>query len=306
MKKLNLKEKGRNFSKIPSIINCPDPQKADVVLIGANYDRTSSFGKGADKGPAAIMNALENQIEVFERFTKTESAKKIKIAYYDLGELNSLLPQEMVERVSKAFGDYYKKGKFIIVLGGEHSVSNGPFRAIAAKEKPSRITILQIDAHADLRNDDSDYNKKPWGKYAHSAVMRRAYELGFNIVQVGIRAYSQEEYNFFTKNKNIRVFEWGRGQIPQISSIIKAIKTDKVYLTLDADGFDPSYMPATGTPVQGGLEWNYAIKLINEVFKNKKVIAADIVEVSPRPYDNLTEYGAAQICYNFIAHKYVV
>lgn len=286
-----------------SIINCNNPKDADVVLIGANYDVTSSFGKGADKGPAAIVGCLNSQIEFYERFTKTVPAEELKIAYHDLGDLNDFSPEDMVERVRAIYEKYFETGKFLILLGGEHSVSNGPWQTIAKHEDVKNITILQIDAHLDLRDTDADYNDEPHGKYAHSCVMRRAAELGYNIVHVGIRAYSKDEYDF-AKSKGLVVFEWGASKSPAPEEIIAAIKTDKVYLTIDVDGIDPAHMPATGTPVQGGLEWYYTIELIQELFHTKNVVAADIVEVAPRAVDTLTEYGAAQLCYNIIAFKF--
>lgn len=283
------------------IINTKNPNQANFVILGANYDKTSSFGKGADKGPKAIIDCLNNQIEFYERFTKTEPVANYKIGYFDLGNLNKLTPGKMVERVAVEFKKYYQQKKFILMLGGEHSISNGVFQVLSKIEKPENITILQIDAHMDMRDTDADYNDKPWGKYAHSTVMRRACELGFNITQVGVRAYSKQEYDFVLKQKNIKFFEWGKGKIITVNNIINSIKIKNVYLTIDVDGIDPSAMPATGTPVQGGLEWYYTLNLIGALFKKKNVLAADIVEVAPRPYDTLTEYGAAQLVYNIIA-----
>ena len=286
-----------------SIINYDNPKDADVILIGANYDVTSSFGKGANKGPAAIVGCLNRQIEFYERFTGTMPADQLKIAYHDLGDLNALSPEAMVERVRSAYEEYFGAGKFIILLGGEHSVSNGPWQAMAHREEASDVTILQIDAHFDLRDTDADYHDEPFGKFAHSCVMRRAVELGYNTAHVGIRAYSKDELAF-AKSKGLIVFEWGPGETPAPEEIVAAIKTDKVYLTIDVDGIDPAYMPATGTPVAGGLEWYYTFQLLQELFQKKKVIAADIVEVAPRAADTLTEYGAAQICYSLIAYKF--
>jgi len=298
------------------MINCSDPKKADIVIIGANYDKTSSFGKGADKGPAAILECLNRQVEVYERFSETEPALTKKICYLSLTDINKLSPEQMVNDVSAAFKKHFNAGKFVIMLGGEHSISNGPFKALAESGLAKDVTIVQIDAHSDLRNDDSDYNLKPWGKYAHSAVMRRGVELGFKTVQIGVRAYCKDEAEFIEKHKKsgqITIFEWGKwgnsksdatkAKIPTVSEIIKSIKTEKVYLTIDVDGIDPSHMPATGTPVQGGLEWYYTLELIRTLLREKNVVAADIVEVAPRKGESLTEYGAAQICYNIIAEK---
>lgn len=288
-----------------SIINTKNPNQANIVILGANYDRTSSFGKGANNGPMAIVGCLDTQIEFYERFSHTEPVNTAKIAYQDLGNLNKLSPEDMVITVAREFEKYYSRGKFIILLGGEHSVSNGAFQALNSSRDSKDITILQIDAHADMRDTDADYNDKPHGKYAHSCVMRRAVEMGFYTVQVGVRVYSKQEYDFFSQNKKIIVYEWGKGKVPLIEAIIRSIPTKDVYLSIDVDGIDPSHMPATGTPVQGGLEWYYTLKLIQNLFQSKHVLAADIVEVAPRAYDRVTEYGAAQICYNIIAKKMV-
>lgn len=288
-----------------SIINTKNLNQAEVVLIGANYDRTSSFGKGANNGPKAIVGCLDTQIEFYERFSRTEPINTAKIAYRNLGNLNKLSPERMVNTVAREFEKYHLQGKFVVLLGGEHSISNGAFQTLATTRASNDITILQIDAHADMRDTDADYNDKPYGKYAHSSVMRRAVEAGFHTAQVGIRAYAKEEYNFFSQNKKVKIYEWGKKKIPSIKTVINSISTRYVYLSVDVDGIDPSHMPATGTPVQGGLEWYYTLDLIKKLFKSKHVLAADIVEVAPRSYDHMTEYGAAQICYNIIAGKMV-
>ncbi|MEK7629582.1 MAG: agmatinase [Patescibacteria group bacterium] len=287
---------------VASIINCANPEEADVVLIGVNYDVTSSFSKGADKGPWAIVDCLHTQIEFFERHTKTSPAENLKIAYHDIGDTNNLSPEEMVEYVRSIHEHYFSLGKFVIVLGGEHSVTNGPVQSLARQGLAESVTVVQIDAHFDLRDTDADFNDTPYGKYSHACVMRRTFENGFDTVHIGIRVYSQDEYDFAREN-NLKVFEWGKNRQPSFREIINSIKTDKVYLTLDVDGINPVYMPATGTPVQGGLDWEYLYGLLEELFKTKEVVGADIVEVAPRVGDTLTEYGAAQICYSLIAYK---
>lgn len=287
---------------VSSIINCVNHGEADVVLLGANYDVTSSFGKGANLGPSAIVNCLHSQVELYDRITGSSPAEEAKISYHDLGNINHLRPEEMVEFVKENHSAHFGLGKFVLTIGGEHSVTNGPLRSIAGFERPENVTVFQIDAHPDLRDNDSDFRDEPFGLYFHGSVMRRAHELGYNIVQVGVRTYSKEESDFIRDNK-ITVFEWGLGHIYDVRRIIESIPTEKVYLTLDVDGIDPVHMPATGTPVQGGLEWNYVFELLKELFKRKNVIAADIVETAPRPNEILTEYGAAQIAYNIIANK---
>lgn len=293
-----------------SIINCNNFNDSDIVLIGANYDKTSSFGKGADKAPAEIKKCLDKQIEFYDRHTNSVPRKKSKIFYMNLGNLNNLTPEKMVEKLSLEYKKVVSADKFPIIIGGEHSVTNSAIEFLSKTQNPSQITIVQLDAHFDLRVDDSDYNDKPYGKYAHSAVMRQASEKGFNIVQVGIRAYSEEELIHAKQNPKIHFFEWGISNTkeglfkePSFKEIIKSIPTNKVYLTIDVDGFDPSVMPETGTPVPGGFNWNYGSLLINNIFKSKEVIGADIVEVAPVAVTSQTAYNAAQLIHNIIAQK---
>lgn len=280
-------------------INCDDTSKADVVLLCVPYDVTASFRKGAVDGPAAIVNSLKYQMETYDRYARSAPAPNRKVALRELTGINESSPEDMVARVKDEYQKHLANDAFVMMLGGEHSVSTGAFQALAQHFKPKDITVFQIDAHLDLRNDDSDYSDSPHGKFAHCTPMRRAHELGFNLVQVGIRAYSEEEMDYARRHGTI-VFEWGIGKIPGVSEIVEAVSTDLVYVTIDVDGLDPSQMPATGTPVPGGLEWYYTIDLIRELFRRKKIVGADIVEVAPRSFDVVTEYGAAQLCYTML------
>ena len=277
-----------------SILNCANPAEADVVLIGAAYDGTSSFGKGADAGPAAIRACLDRQIEFFDRTSASSPAERLRIAWADAGDLRRLAPETMVQRVAEEYRRHAPRLR--ILVGGEHSVSNGAFLALA--DRAARTTILQIDAHADLRQDDSDYNDSPHGRYAHCSVMRRAHDLGFHLVQVGLRAYCDEERRLFD-DPRVTVFEWGP-RPASAAEIAAAIPTEDVYVTLDADGLDPAVMPATGTPVPGGLSWYETIDLLQAAARSHRLIGADLVEVAPRPGDARTEYAAAQLVYTMI------
>jgi len=277
-----------------SILNCADPGDADVVLIGARYDGTSSFGKGADEGPAAIRACLDRQIEFLDRVSGGSPAERLRIAWVDAGELGKLDPRSMVERLTDVYRSHATAWRLLI--GGEHSVSNAPFLALA--DRADRTTILQIDAHADLRADDSDYNDTPHGRYAHCSVMRRAHELGYHLVQVGIRAYSDEERALFD-DPRVTVFEWGP-RPAGVDEIVRAIRTEEVYVTVDADGLDPAVMPATGTPVPGGLSWYDTVELLRATAAGHRLVGADLVEVAPREGDVRTEYAAAQLAYSLI------
>ena len=272
---------------------------ADVVLLGAPYDRTASYRRGCAKGPEAILLSLLHQIEPYDRWTDSVPAKSLTISYLMMPGLNRAMPHTMISRVERQCAALIGKNSIVFLLGGEHTVSLGALQALASRRPAREITVFQIDAHLDLHDTDADYRTDSYGKYAHGTVMRRACDLGYRCVSVGARAYAREEMDY-AREKGISVFEWKGDKAPAPSAIVDTITTDLVYVTLDVDGMDPAFMPATGTPVQGGLDWYYTIELLSEIFKKKKVVGADIVEVAPRPGDVATEYGAAQLCYTMI------
>lgn len=284
---------------VQSIINCERLDQADAIIVGAPYERSVSFGAGAAKGPQAIVSCLDNQIELFERRTRTTPACTYKIAFRMLPDLDALPLRAMVDEVASALS---RHEVFTVLLGGEHSVSIGAFDALAGRRDPAEVTVVQIDAHLDMRDDDSDYNDNDPSPLAHSCVMRRAVDLGFRTCSLGARAFSEEEYRFATE-RSLPFFEWGTGREPTIEAVIAAIPTEFVYLTVDVDGLDPAVAPATGTPVPGGLSWPYAAALIEALYRAKIVVGADIVEVAPIPGSGLTEYVAAQLCYNLLSYS---
>ena len=288
---------------IDSVVNTKDVKDADAVILSVPYEGTVSFGTGTARAPEKILDCLNNKVELFDVNFLCEPAKKIKTASVSISFLEKLPPHEAIEKVNE---EYQKlRDKFVIMLGGEHTVSLGALAAIAKQEKPSDVTIVQIDAHQDLRDNTSDYDEVP-KRIAHSTVMRRASELGFPIVQVGVRTFSKYEYEFWQANKNkITVFSWlCADEIPKIKEIVKSVKTKKVYLSIDVDGFNPGCMPGTGTPVQGGIKWRYGCELIEKITREKELVGADIVEVSPVEGSVLTEYGAPQLSYPILTNKF--
>jgi len=307
-----------------SIINCENLLKADVLLLGAGYDRTSSGGKGADKGPAAIRWALDTQIEFYHPYTNTSPAEKLNIGFLNFDKIGDRCTEIVIDEVSFTFSQHYisNRSLFVITLGGKHTVTIGIAKALRNLYYADQVTFLQIDAHFDLRDTDEDYNDNPSGKYAHSTVMRRVYEYGFNIVSFGIRSYSKEELEFAKtppgKNKIVPLI-WGVGGTSLLSpyEVIRQIPTRDVYLTIDIDGISPGDMPSTGTPVLGGPSYDFVQKLVRLLFQHRNVIAADIMEIAPRSFympkmapdslsenDRVTTVGAAQLVYDMIAEKF--
>jgi len=290
---------------INGVINTESLDEADAIFVSAPYEKTASSHKGTASGPQAVIDQLNHQIEFYDRKFKVNINDFVKTAHQKLDSLENLSPEEAKEQIKDTFASIINANKFPFLLGGEHSVSVGALEAISNKYDPKDVTVLQIDAHCDLRNDDSDYSENP-SFFAHSTVMRRISEMDYNIVQVGIRTYSKEEYAYFSEiNNNVIVFEWGNEiLLPSIQSILESIKTKYLYISIDVDGFDPAHMPGTGTAVQGGLEWWYGIELIERAIKQHELLGADIVEVSPIEGSVLTEYGAAQLAYTILAHKF--
>ena len=295
---------------VPSIINHTELATANVVYLLLPFDRSSGLA-GAEHGPEAIRHILDTQIEFFEPITETTPIEYLRITHQELKNLHACSAEKMVRRVYQAHQmSLFMNVPFVIGLGGDHSVSIGIFKSIARKYRGKDLpTIVQIDAHFDLRESDVDFRNDPVGIYAHCSVMRRAAELGFPIVSLGIRSFSREELAYVeTHKQQFSVYYWNRvrhDHEPPLGSILHAIKTRDVYLTIDVDGIDPSHMPATGTPVQNGLGWAYTIDFLNALFRHKNVIGMDIVEVAPPLGEtNLTAYGAAQLSYMCVALKY--
>jgi agmatinase len=288
---------------IKRFINTKDINDADVVLISAPYEKGATFGKGTAAGPEKIVECLDYQLDWFLPKFKLEPVNFIKTAHVNLKQIENFTPKKTLETIRENCKKILAQNKFIFMLGGEHSVSIGYFEALAEKYNPKDVTILQIDAHCDLRKDDGDYMDNP-SDLSHCTVMRHASEMGFPLIQVGIRTIYQEEYEYISNKKNnVNVFFWGK-KIPTVEQILKTIKTKYVYLSIDVDGFDPAHMPATGTPLAGGLYWWYGKELIEKAIEKKELVGADIVEVSPIKDSVLTEYGAAQLCYSILAHKF--
>ncbi len=298
----NNKEK----TEIKSIINEKNISNADVVFLSCSYDKTASSHKGTAMGPKKVIEMLESQIEFYDRSLNVEMIDYIKTAHKDMGNLNKFSPDDVLRKIHATAEELVNMDKFVFVLGGEHSVPLGLYQTLADKYDPKDVTILQIDAHLDMRNDDSDYSKNPT-HLAHSTIMRRAHELGFNIINVGARSFSKAELDYANSFKNIKVFQFGHPtKKPEKEEILKAIKTKYLYITIDVDGFDPAVMPGTGTPVPGGLKWNYGMNLITKAINKKgtTLIGADIMEVSPQKETVITEYTSAQLAYSIICEKF--
>ena len=269
-----------------------DPQFSELdqskyVLLSVPYDKTSTFQKGADLGPQAILDASDS-IELYDVVTDNEAYTAG--IYTDDFQYNFDTPEAMVQSVYDRVKHFLNQKKTVCLLGGEHSVSVGAIKALS--EKYHQLSVLQIDAHADLREE---YHDSP---YNHACVMRRAQEYA-NVVQVGIRSVCSEEREFIVPENMFYAHEI-RKNPNWIDQVINKL-SDYVYLTIDLDGFDPSIVPGTGTPLPGGLSWYEVNDLLEQLFTRKRVVAFDVVELCPQPDDKTSDVLAAVLVYRIIS-----
>jgi len=274
-------------------------ESADALVLGVPFDTDASFGSGARRGPEAVFDCLHRQVELYERFSATEPALDFAIALEMLPAAGSATTEAMVAQLAERVA---RLEAFGVVVGGTHSVTIGVLRALARRFSPAEVTVVQLDAHLDLRDDDSDYSAGEPNRLAHACVMRRVHEQGFATLAIGARTYARSERDYAIAHR-LPVFEWGRGDEPSVEQVLAAIPTEQVYLTIDVDGFDPSVMPATGTPVPDGISWRFGTDLVRRIGVHKTIVGADVVEVAPDGISGLTEYAAAQLCYELLAFK---
>ena len=264
-------------------------QTSKIVILPVPYDGTSTWIKGADNGPQAILEASAN-MELFDIETKIEVYKQGIFTAEPLYDFSS--PEEMSQKVQREVSKYLEQNKFPVVLGGEHSVSIGAIEAIA--EKYPDVNILQLDAHADTREEYEE------SKYNHACVMARAREL-CSITQVGIRSMDVEEeiknnQTIFFAHDICRRNDWQ-------DNIVESLKQD-VYITIDLDVFDPSIMPSTGTPEPGGLLWYPVLDLLKKVIQTKHVVGLDVVELCPNNTNKAPDFLVAKLIYALLSYRF--
>ena len=261
-------------------------ESAAYVLLSVPYDGTSTFVKGADKGPQAILDASDS-LELYDIQYDIDVSKAG--VYTDHHEYDLSTPEAMVKSVYGRVSHFLDMGKRVAMVGGEHSVSVGAIRAMS--ERFPDLTVLQIDAHADLRDE---YHGSP---YNHACVMRRAQECA-RVVQVGIRSVCEEEQcnivpeNIFYAHNIVGRTGWEDEVVERL--------TGNVYISFDLDGLDPSILPATGTPLPGGLQWYPTLNLLEKVFRARRVVGFDVVELCPQEGNVVSDVLAASLVYKMM------
>ena len=268
-----------------------DLETAKVVILPVPYDSTTEWHGGTREGPRAIINASQ-----YLEFYDMELRQEIyKVGIHTLPEILPSLnsPEEMVQRVYQVAKELIQQMKFVVMLGGEHSLSLGVLRAF--KEKYHDLCVLQLDAHADLRDEYLGT------KYSHACVTRRALEF-CPVTQVGIRSLSWEEQQFLNQNKMQPFYISQLTPDSGLSQQIIASLTNNVYLSVDLDVFDPSIMPAVGTPEPGGMQWHEVLNLLKSVTENKHVVGFDLVELCPKEGPAACAFLAAKLAYKLIGY----
>jgi agmatinase len=252
-----------------------DFKTAKVVVLPVPYDSTVDGRVGTREGPNAIIDTSLYP----EPYDYELGCNIYEVGIHTLPELAPSMkgPEETVERVYTVVKELLDKKKFVVMLGGEHSLTAGAVRAYSERFK--NLSVLQLDAHTDLRDEYEDT------KFDHACTMRRVHEC-CPIVQVGIRSMDIDDEQYI-KSKKLRPFY--AKEKPLSTADEKAIVSrlsDDVYITIDLDVFDPSIMSAVGTPEPGGMGWYEVLRLLKRVTREKHVVGFDVMELAPRegPY----------------------
>lgn len=262
-----------------------------IIIVPVPYDATSTYMKGADRGPRAILEASP-ALEFYDIETKGEAHK---LGIYTLPPvITGDDPEEVTEEVRKCLAKLFAEGRFPVVIGGNHTVSIGAFRAAAGAF--SNLTILQLDAHSDLR---PIYEGSPLN---HACAMARARESA-PVVQVGIRSMAAEELPYVDQQRIFYAHDlWSDNSLYR-----KALRllSENVYITIDLDVFDPSVMPSTGTPEPGGPDYREIMFFLRDVIKQRNVVGFDVVELCPSEVNKAPDFMAARVIYQLLSYRFV-
>ena len=268
-------------------------ENSRVLVLPVAYEGTVSYGTGTGQGAMAIVNASRNM----ELYDEETDAEVYKIGINTLDEVSpENTPEAMMNVLYAKTRELLDSNKFLVMLGGEHSVSAPVIRAHA--ERFHNLSILQIDAHADLRDE---YDGTP---FSHASIMARTVkDLKIPAVQVGIRSISADEARSLDDLPHTKIF-WAKDIVGRTDWIDDAVNslTENVYLTIDIDGLDPSLVPTTGTPEPGGLGWYEVLALIRKLAEKRRVVGMDLVELSRVEGQEAPAFLCAKLVYKSLAY----
>ena len=267
-----------------------DYNESKIIIVPVPYDETSTWMKGADKGPDAILQASVN-LEFFD--VETMSETHLAGIHTIDPILEKGTPLELVNAVHDKVISLLSENKFPVIIGGNHTVSIGAFKAFSESFK--NLSILQLDAHSDLRQvyEGSEYN--------HACAMARAREYA-PVVQVGIRSMSAEELPYYEKDRMFFSHELYYNKDLYNNAIDKL--SENVYITIDLDVFDPSLIPSTGTPEPGGPAYVELLHFLRDVIKSRNVVGFDVVELCPSTTNKAPDFVAAKIIYQLLSYRF--
>ena len=273
-------------------------KKSKMVILQVPYDKTTTYIHGTSNGPAAIIDASK----YMERYDDELNQETFKMGIHTIEPMavDNLSSEEMVEKVSAQTAELLKANKFPVMLGGEHSVSVGAVKA--CKEAYPNLSVLHLDAHYDMR--DVYFGSK----LNHGCVSRRISEI-CPMVQVGTRSMSKEEKDFLASQPNGRVKSisvYDILEMPMWKEAVSNSLSENVYITIDMDVFDPSLVPAVGTPEPGGIGWYETLDLLKDVAKSKKVVGFDVVELCPIKNNIASDFLAAKLIYRLLGYIFPV
>jgi agmatinase len=261
--------------------------RAPTVILPIPFDKTSTWLKGANKGPAAIIEA-SGYLELYDIETDSEVFKK---GIFTAKPIRSASSSVLMKKTDSAVSGYLKDKKLVVTLGGEHSVSIGVIKCYAEHYKD--LSILHLDAHADSRDSYQG------SRYNHACVIARVREFTKNIVSVGIRSMDVSEISG-VENKRIFLAHKIHDSDKWMNNAVRLL-TDTVYITIDLDVFDPGIMPSTGTPEPGGLGWYQVMRLLYSVAKSKRIVGFDVVELCPS-HSKAPDFLAAKLIYTLLSY----
>lgn len=269
-------------------------EHSKYVIQQIPYEHTSSYIEGSKNGPPAIINA-SHFVEFYDEELDMETYKNCGIATLAPLDFAGKTDEAAMDLIDKQTTTLLEKGKYVVSLGAEHTVTNGFVRAF--KRKYPGMGVLQIDAHSDLRES---YNGNI---YSHASVMKRIFDMQIPMVQIGIRAQCKEESELIKSSPSIHTFyahhiRKNQGWMKEALACLP----ESVYLTIDADGFDPAVIPAVGTAEPNGLFWSETLEFLRMVCRERKVIGFDIVECAPVSGSILSEYSLAKLLYRIIGY----
>jgi agmatinase len=285
------------MADLTRFLGIDDPTGDDwqVAILPAPLERTVSYGAGTASGPAALI-AASSQVELYDEEIGREAWTQ-GIRTLEAVEFPAAAPMpDLLDRLQRRAAEVLAEERFLATVGGEHSLSIAPIRAVGERYGP--IGVVQFDAHADLR-DAYDGSA-----HSHASVMRRVHDLGMPSLAVGIRAISAEEAELIEREGLSIV--WGRDLDAMTEAawneLLDALP-ERVYLTFDVDFFDPSLVPATGTPEPGGGTWYPTLRILRGLFERKEVLAMDVVELAPTPGLAASDFVAARLLYKCLGYR---